>query len=380
MPRRTVGVTDYLFPSTDDEARMFREMDTELVIGQCKGEDDVIALCRNADAILNTYARMTPRVIESLEHCKVIVRFGIGYDNVDVAAATRCGVMDRRHVGDGFRRAIKNVDELEAMRIVAAICDACHTAISHFLVASMQEHQITAFAMEFLYNIPGIEDVEDIIVSSGPNSWPNWRHFSDRIIQPGDLVIIDMAAVTWNDYKSCMYRTYCGGKKPTVIDYLCGREDVDARRIAILGRSFGGYWSAKMSFVEPERLRAAVVWGGGVHYNFQPDWVRHSTNAESYLMDHEICRASAFGLRNLDELAAFFPSLSLKTQGLLDKPSCPTLVVNGKNDLQTPIEDLYLLLEHGGPKTARVFPGGHMGQTPETLPTIVRWLRKELDG
>ena len=70
----------------------------------------------------------------------------------------------------------------------------------------MQEHQITAFAMEFLCNIPGIEDVEDIIVSSGPNSWPNWRHFSDRIIQPGDLVIIDMAAVTW---------TYRVGKKPT---------------------------------------------------------------------------------------------------------------------------------------------------------------------
>ena len=93
MPRHTVAVTDHLFPSMDDEARMFREMDTELVIGQCKGEDDVIALCRNADAILNTYARMTPRVIESLERCRVIVRFGIGYDNVDVDAATRCGIM-----------------------------------------------------------------------------------------------------------------------------------------------------------------------------------------------------------------------------------------------------------------------------------------------
>ena len=93
MPRHTVAVTDHLFPSMDDEARMFREMDTELVIGQCKEEDDVIALCRNADAVLNTYARMTPRVIESLERCKVIVRFGIGYDNVDVEAATRCGVM-----------------------------------------------------------------------------------------------------------------------------------------------------------------------------------------------------------------------------------------------------------------------------------------------
>ena len=93
MPRHTVAVTDHLFPSMDDEARMFREMDAELVIGQCRGEDDVIALCRHADAILNTYARMTPRVIEGLERCKVIVRFGIGYDNVDVDAATRCGIM-----------------------------------------------------------------------------------------------------------------------------------------------------------------------------------------------------------------------------------------------------------------------------------------------
>ena len=93
MPRHTVAVTDHLFPSMDDEARMFREMDAELVIGQCRGEDDVIALCRHADAILNTYARMTPRVIEGLERCKVIVRFGIGYDNVDVETATRCGIM-----------------------------------------------------------------------------------------------------------------------------------------------------------------------------------------------------------------------------------------------------------------------------------------------
>jgi D-3-phosphoglycerate dehydrogenase len=93
MPRHTVAVTDHLFPSMDEEARMFRAMDTELVVGQCKDEDDVITLCRGADAILNTYARMTAKVIENLEHCRVIVRFGIGYDNVDVDAATRCGVM-----------------------------------------------------------------------------------------------------------------------------------------------------------------------------------------------------------------------------------------------------------------------------------------------
>jgi len=52
--------------------------------------------------------------------------------------------------------------------------------------------------MKYLYSIPGMEDVEDVIISSGPNTWPNWRNFSDRIIQPGDIVFMDLAALTWN--------------------------------------------------------------------------------------------------------------------------------------------------------------------------------------
>jgi pimeloyl-ACP methyl ester carboxylesterase len=163
-----------------------------------------------------------------------------------------------------------------------------------------------------------------------------------------------------------------------VIDYLQTRPEVDASRIGMVGRSFGGYWAAKMAFVEAKRLRASVVWGGGVHYFFQEDWLRASTNAESYLMDHDIARCMVFGVKNLDELARVFPSMSLKTQGWLEKPSCAMLIVNGKDDLQTPIGDLYILLEHGTPKSARVFPGGHMGQTPDTLPTIIRWLKNEL--
>ena len=163
-----------------------------------------------------------------------------------------------------------------------------------------------------------------------------------------------------------------------VIDYLQKRPDVDPQRIGILGRSFGGYWAAKMAYVEPERLRASVVWGGGVHYFFQEDWLRESTNADSYLMDHDIARCRLFGVSNLDELVKPWAVLSLKEQGWLDKPSCPMLIVNGKNDLQTPIGDLYLLLEYGSPKSARVFPGGHMGQTPQTFPTIINWLKNEL--
>jgi esterase FrsA len=163
-----------------------------------------------------------------------------------------------------------------------------------------------------------------------------------------------------------------------VIDYLSMSPEVDAQRIGMLGRSFGGYWAAKMAFVEAQRLRAAVVWGGGVHYFFQEDWLRNSTNAESYLMDHDVARCAAFGVDTIDELAGVFPSMSLQEQGWLDKPSCRMLLVNGKDDVQTPIADLYILLEYGNPKSARVFPGGHMGQTPQTLPTILNWLKDAL--
>ena len=74
------------------------------------------------------------------------------------------------------------------------------------------------------------------------------------------------------------------------------------------------------------------------------------------------------------------PILSLKDQGLLDKPCAPMLLVNGKDDLQVPIEDFFMLLECGSPKAMRLFPGGHMGESPDVFPTILRWLHRELDG
>jgi hypothetical protein len=120
-----------------------------------------------------------------------------------------------------------------------------------------------------------------------------------------------------------------------------------------------------MAFVEAKRLRASVVWGGGIHYFFEPDWLRQSTNAESYLMDHDLARCHIFGVNNLDELLKVWPSLSLKTQGWLEKPSCPMLIVNGKEDLQTPIEDLYILLEYGAPKSARVSPAATWAKRPK---------------
>src|SRR3989338_4450854 len=76
-----------------EEQEIFRRMDADLVVGQCRGEEETLALSRGADAILNTYAPMTAKVINGLERCRVIVRFGIGVDNVAVEAATARGIM-----------------------------------------------------------------------------------------------------------------------------------------------------------------------------------------------------------------------------------------------------------------------------------------------
>jgi esterase FrsA len=55
------------------------------------------------------------------------------------------------------------------------------------------------------------------------------------------------------------------------------------------------------------------------------------------------------------------------------------LFVNGKEDKQVPPEDFYLLLEHGNPKTIRLFPGGHMGNIPFVFETVIPWLHKRLE-
>ncbi len=170
-------------------------------------------------------------------------------------------------------RAIKNVDEQECLRIVGAIGDAAHWETRKFLEPGITENQVTAHIMKFLYGIGGMEDVEDVIVSSGPNTWPNWRNFSDRIIQPGDITFMDLAALTWNGYKSCYYRTYCVGKQPTqeMKDYYATAlewlyNSIDAVKVGATTRDIASKWpSAKEAWgYEEEDQAAANLWGHGL--------------------------------------------------------------------------------------------------------------------
>ncbi len=166
----------------------------------------------------------------------------------------------------------------------------------------------------------------------------------------------------------------------TVFDWVDSRRDLDGNRLACLGRSFGGYWATKLALLYPDRLRGAVNWGGGAHHMFQPEWIGASRYPDSYLMNLVETRCRMLGATNDQEYLAFFKRLSLLDQGLLDRRSAPLLLVNGREDKQCPIEDLHLVSSYGNPKHVRLFPGGHMGLTPETLPTIVRWLADQVEA
>jgi esterase FrsA len=162
-----------------------------------------------------------------------------------------------------------------------------------------------------------------------------------------------------------------------VFDWLAQRDDLDARRCAAVGGSFGGYWAMKLAYTHRDRLRAAVNWGGGVHITFTPEWQHRSRNASSYLMDLMAARARIFGGDTFEDYVARCQELSLLDQGWLDRPSAPLLLVNGRDDVQNSIDDIYLSLDHGGPKSVRVFDGGHMGEGP-VVPTIGAWLDEQL--
>jgi len=188
----------------------------------------------------------------------------------------------------------------------------------------------------------------------------------------------------------------CLGQEPraertfsAAIDHLETRSDVDGKRIAVMGGSFGGYWAAKVAHVEARRLKGAVNWGAGVHQTFQEEWLRPALTltASQYLMGPPSlldARSYIFGVKTLDEVLRIAPSLSLVTQGLIDQPCAPLLCINGKEDDQHPISDLYLLAEHGSPKDLRIVEGaGHMGRKPgqsndEVQQIVTRWLKEKL--
>ncbi|QRG66714.1 C-terminal binding protein [Brevibacillus choshinensis] len=87
-----VVVTDWEYTDLRYEEQVLENERITLVPAQCRTEEEVIAACWDADAVINQYAPLSRRVIEGLERCQVITRYGVGVNTVDLQAATEKGI------------------------------------------------------------------------------------------------------------------------------------------------------------------------------------------------------------------------------------------------------------------------------------------------
>lgn len=88
MKDRWVCVSDNRHSSYEIERELLLAAGFDLRIFNCTTEEEMISQCKDASGILLDMAPMSAHVVEHLARCKVINRYGVGYDNVDVPACT----------------------------------------------------------------------------------------------------------------------------------------------------------------------------------------------------------------------------------------------------------------------------------------------------
>jgi D-3-phosphoglycerate dehydrogenase len=84
-----ICITDHEHDYSQIEAEILSREGATVVGAHCKTERDVIDFASDADGIMVAYAPITQEVVNHLKHCRVIVRYGVGVDNIDVGAATQ---------------------------------------------------------------------------------------------------------------------------------------------------------------------------------------------------------------------------------------------------------------------------------------------------
>src|SRR5919201_3958 len=92
MPRPIIAVTDSVFPSLDPAKAALARLNPDIRMAQSAAADDILAVARDADAILVTYAKLSGELLRQLTRCKAIGRFGLGVDNIDLTAAKEMGI------------------------------------------------------------------------------------------------------------------------------------------------------------------------------------------------------------------------------------------------------------------------------------------------
>src|SRR5258708_2424049 len=125
----------------------------------------------------------------------------------------------------------------------------------------------------YLQKPPGVTKPAVVMHWGGVDGWKEDRlKIAAAIMQAGlASLTIDMPGsgenrVLYGD--PAAERTYFAW-----LDYLPTRSDLDGRKVAVWGGSFGAYWAARLAHTAADRLKGGVVHGGNVHYGLPPEWL-----------------------------------------------------------------------------------------------------------
>lgn len=124
-------------------------------------------------------------------------------ENIDIKPRECVKVMENA-------RKIKTRDEIECLRMVAAICEGGFQRIRETAKPGLRESEVWGEAVSQLWRLGA--EVLGGYLTSGPNTWPKHQgRTTDRIIRPGDIVFADFYSAAYLGYRSCYYRTFVMG-------------------------------------------------------------------------------------------------------------------------------------------------------------------------
>ncbi len=92
MSKLVIAVADNPFPSFDSAKAALSRLDPDIRFATSPTVEDILAVAREADGILVTYAKLPGDLLRALTKCKVIGRLGLGVDNIDIPVARELGI------------------------------------------------------------------------------------------------------------------------------------------------------------------------------------------------------------------------------------------------------------------------------------------------
>jgi len=174
----------------------------------------------------------------------------------------------------------KSEDEIHCLRMAGVITDAAHFETAQAMRVGMTELEIAGIGALACYK-HGAEELEgpSFVVCSGERSGqgvPNMP--TDRRVRVGDMVALDLNGVSFQGYRTCHYRTYLVGAKPTAFQKeIFGKsrdgqlalqsvmkpntDTVSAQKEWLKLGDFPGGWGREAKFPEP----GFYYYGSGAH-------------------------------------------------------------------------------------------------------------------